>query len=42
MPDSAVLFNSAMMPVRLTFRTITGTDTNKEYTLIFKQGDDLR
>uniref|UniRef100_A0A0K0D3Z5 PI3K/PI4K domain-containing protein n=1 Tax=Angiostrongylus cantonensis TaxID=6313 RepID=A0A0K0D3Z5_ANGCA len=42
MPDSAVLFNSAMMPVKLTFRTITGTDANKEYTLIFKQGDDLR
>ncbi|VDO23553.1 unnamed protein product [Haemonchus placei] len=42
MPDSAVLFNSAMMPVKLTFKTITGTDTNKEYTLIFKQGDDLR
>ncbi|KAE9418192.1 hypothetical protein Angca_009001 [Angiostrongylus cantonensis] len=41
MPDSAVLFNSAMMPVKLTFRTITGTDANKEYTLIFKQGDDL-
>ncbi|KIH47989.1 phosphatidylinositol 3- and 4-kinase, partial [Ancylostoma duodenale] len=30
------------MPVKLTFRTITGTDTNKEYTVIFKQGDDLR
>ncbi|EYC37933.1 hypothetical protein Y032_0756g2089 [Ancylostoma ceylanicum] len=42
LPDSAVLFNSAMMPVKLTFRTITGTDTNKEYTVIFKQGDDLR
>ncbi|VDM58565.1 unnamed protein product [Angiostrongylus costaricensis] len=42
MPDSAVLFNSAMMPVKLTFRTITGSDANKEYTLIFKQGDDLR
>ncbi|KAK6731035.1 hypothetical protein RB195_007479 [Necator americanus] len=42
LPDSAVLFNSAMMPVKLTFRTVTGTDTNKEYTVIFKQGDDLR
>lgn len=42
LPDSAVLFNSAMMPVKLTFRTITGSDTNKEYTVIFKQGDDLR
>ncbi|WKX92385.1 hypothetical protein Q1695_010425 [Nippostrongylus brasiliensis] len=42
LPDSAVLFNSAMMPVKLTFRTTTGTDANKEYTLIFKQGDDLR
>ena len=36
--EEATLFNSALQPCRLNFRT---TD-NKEYVAIFKYGDDLR
>lgn len=35
---SAHVFKSAMMPLGLTFRTVTGG----EYKIIFKNGDDLR
>uniref|UniRef100_A0A1I7XRN7 Phosphatidylinositol 3-kinase catalytic subunit type 3 n=1 Tax=Heterorhabditis bacteriophora TaxID=37862 RepID=A0A1I7XRN7_HETBA len=43
LPDSAALFNSAMMPVKLTFKTQSPNgDSYNEYSLIFKQGDDLR
>ena len=35
---SAHVFKSAMMPLGLTFRTVTGG----EYKIIFKAGDDLR
>ncbi|VDP07739.1 unnamed protein product [Soboliphyme baturini] len=34
----ASLFNSALMPCKLTFKTVEGRD----YTTIFKYGDDLR
>lgn len=37
-PHKTTLFNSALMPAKLTFIT---TD-NKEYVAIFKHGDDLR
>ncbi|XP_074649742.1 phosphatidylinositol 3-kinase catalytic subunit type 3-like isoform X2 [Tubulanus polymorphus] len=37
-PEKATLFNSALMPCRLTFRTIN----DQEYMAIFKHGDDLR
>uniref|UniRef100_A0A182LW68 Phosphatidylinositol 3-kinase catalytic subunit type 3 n=1 Tax=Anopheles culicifacies TaxID=139723 RepID=A0A182LW68_9DIPT len=36
--DKVSLFKSALMPSKLTFRTITG----KDYVAIFKHGDDLR
>ena len=36
--DRARLFNSALMPCKLTFRTIDG----KDFVTIFKHGDDLR
>ncbi|CAI4231603.1 unnamed protein product [Auanema sp. JU1783] len=43
LPDSAQLFKSAMVPVKLTFKTTDATGGRpQEYTLIFKQGDDLR
>ena len=41
MADTAILFSSNMMPARLTFKTKTD-DGPSEYTLIFKEGDDLR
>ena len=37
-PHKASIFKSAMMPMRLTFRTLQ----NKDYVVIFKNGDDLR
>lgn len=37
-PEKAVLFKSALMPSRLTFKV----QDNKEYVAIFKHGDDLR
>ncbi|XP_041368204.1 phosphatidylinositol 3-kinase catalytic subunit type 3-like [Gigantopelta aegis] len=37
-PEKAMLFKSALMPSRLTFRTVAGD----EYVTIFKHGDDLR
>lgn len=37
-PESATIFKSALMPCRLTFKTVD----NKEYVTIFKQGDNLR
>ncbi|XP_075218357.1 phosphatidylinositol 3-kinase 59F [Lycorma delicatula] len=37
-PEKAALFKSALMPSRLTFRTVDGG----EYVAIFKHGDDLR
>ncbi|PAV79873.1 hypothetical protein WR25_22318 [Diploscapter pachys] len=47
LPESASLFNSALMPVKLSFKIVNDKkDKNKafndEYTLIFKEGDDLR
>ncbi|KRY20820.1 Phosphatidylinositol 3-kinase catalytic subunit type 3 [Trichinella patagoniensis] len=36
--EKATMFNSAMSPAKLTFKTIDG----EEYTTIFKYGDDLR
>lgn len=38
LPDKTSLFKSALMPARLTFRTVSGS----EYVAIFKYGDDLR
>uniref|UniRef100_A0A915PPY9 Phosphatidylinositol 3-kinase catalytic subunit type 3 n=1 Tax=Setaria digitata TaxID=48799 RepID=A0A915PPY9_9BILA len=38
LPDVATLFNSNLMPMKLTFRT----ETNENYVTIFKRGDDLR
>ncbi|XP_014210139.1 phosphatidylinositol 3-kinase catalytic subunit type 3 [Copidosoma floridanum] len=37
-PNNAILFKSALMPIKLTFFTTN----NKEYNAIFKHGDDLR
>ncbi|XP_046659844.1 phosphatidylinositol 3-kinase catalytic subunit type 3-like [Homalodisca vitripennis] len=37
-PHNAILFKSALMPLRLTFKTTEGP----EYVAIFKHGDDLR
>ncbi|XP_050435673.1 phosphatidylinositol 3-kinase catalytic subunit type 3 [Adelges cooleyi] len=37
-PEKAVLFKSALMPSRLTFKV----QDNREYVAIFKHGDDLR
>lgn len=37
-PERATLFKSALMPCRLTFRTVD----DEEYVAIFKHGDDLR
>lgn len=37
-PENAILFKSALMPLRLTFKTTE----NSEYVAIFKHGDDLR
>lgn len=37
-PHKASIFKSAMMPMKLTFRTVQ----NKDYVAIFKNGDDLR
>ncbi|XP_057305578.1 phosphatidylinositol 3-kinase catalytic subunit type 3-like isoform X2 [Hydractinia symbiolongicarpus] len=37
-PHKASIFKSALMPMKLTFRTIQ----NKDYVAIFKNGDDLR
>ncbi|KAG8268101.1 Phosphatidylinositol 3-kinase catalytic subunit type 3 [Homalodisca vitripennis] len=37
-PHDAILFKSALMPLRLTFKTTDGS----EYVAIFKHGDDLR
>uniref|UniRef100_A0A1B6LQ06 Phosphatidylinositol 3-kinase catalytic subunit type 3 n=1 Tax=Graphocephala atropunctata TaxID=36148 RepID=A0A1B6LQ06_9HEMI len=37
-PHNAILFKSALMPLRLTFKTTEGL----EYVAIFKHGDDLR
>ena len=37
-PQKAGIFKSAMMPIKMTFRTIQ----NKDYVAIFKNGDDLR
>lgn len=36
--DKATLFNSALMPSKLTFMT----SKDEEYVTIFKHGDDLR
>ncbi|KAM3722127.1 Phosphatidylinositol 3-kinase catalytic subunit type [Dirofilaria immitis] len=38
LPDSATLFNSNLMPMKLTFKTENG----ENYVTIFKRGDDLR
>ncbi|VDM99508.1 unnamed protein product [Thelazia callipaeda] len=38
LPDSAALFNSNMMPMKLTFKT----ENDDQYVTIFKRGDDLR
>ncbi|XP_054286750.1 phosphatidylinositol 3-kinase catalytic subunit type 3 [Macrosteles quadrilineatus] len=37
-PNNAILFKSALMPLRLTFKTTEGS----EYVALFKHGDDLR
>ncbi len=37
-PKKATLFKSSLMPARLTFKTVTGSD----YVTLFKHGDDLR
>nr|QFR39795.1 phosphatidylinositol 3-kinase catalytic subunit [Azumapecten farreri] len=37
-PEKAALFKSALMPCKLTFKTMDGPD----YVAIFKHGDDLR
>ena len=37
-PQKASIFKSAMMPIKITFRTIQ----NRDYVAIFKNGDDLR
>ncbi|CAD6194718.1 unnamed protein product [Caenorhabditis auriculariae] len=51
LPNTATMFNSNLAPVKLSFRVMTPPgerkDTSKnfsenEYTLLFKQGDDLR
>uniref|UniRef100_A0A183BU91 Phosphatidylinositol 3-kinase catalytic subunit type 3 n=1 Tax=Globodera pallida TaxID=36090 RepID=A0A183BU91_GLOPA len=45
-PESAVLFSSNLMPMRLTFSTVrdglTPYECAEAYTTIFKRGDDLR
>lgn len=38
LPDTATLFNSNLMPMKLTFKT----ENNGNYVTIFKRGDDLR
>lgn len=38
MADRATLFNSNLMPCKLTFRTAD----NRQYVTMFKRGDDLR
>ncbi|VDK89001.1 unnamed protein product, partial [Onchocerca ochengi] len=38
LPDTATLFNSNLMPMKLTFKTENGGN----YVTIFKRGDDLR
>ncbi|VDK70545.1 unnamed protein product [Litomosoides sigmodontis] len=37
-PDTATLFNSNLMPMKLTFKT----ENDGNYVIIFKRGDDLR
>eukprot|EP01134_Creolimax_fragrantissima_P003351 CFRG3351T1 len=39
-PEKAYMFKSALMPLRLTFKTEKGIGA--DYTVIFKTGDDLR
>lgn len=36
--DTATLFNSNLMPMKLNFKT----ESNEHYVTIFKRGDDLR
>ena len=44
-PDAAQLFSSAMMPAKITFKAKQEQGNqviDVEYSLIYKQGDDLR